>query len=161
MWSGTNQKRGSQGRRQVSSILTMLYILVMKWSLHNCDYSCANKNLTLCSVHCSWTIITSLVSWAVITDVHNVLNAPLISKCVVYTLYYCVVLVFLMHSIHKHTNHSLMWRNCLQCSCTVVSCKYNPPFATLALVQSAEGGLYAGCDIFSRDYALPSGAPPT
>ena len=43
---------------------------------------------------------------------------------------------------------------------TVVSRKYAPPFATLALVQSAGGGgggggLYAGCDIFSRDYALP------
>ena len=30
-----------------------------------------------------------------------------------------------------------------------------PPFATLALVQM-QGGLYAGCDNFSRDYALPS-----
>ena len=27
--------------------------------------------------------------------------------------------------------------------------------ATLALVQTAGGSLYAGCDIFSRDYALP------
>ena len=38
---------------------------------------------------------------------------------------------------------------------TVVSHKYVPPFAILALVQNA-GGLYAGCDNFSRDYALPS-----
>ena len=50
----------------------------------------------------------------------------------------------------------------IQHSCTVVSRKYAPTFATLALVQIAEGGrLYAGCDIFSRDYALPSGVPPT
>ena len=34
-----------------------------------------------------------------------------------------------------------------------------PPLATLALVKIA-GGLYAGCDIFSRDYAL-SGCSPT
>ena len=40
---------------------------------------------------------------------------------------------------------------------TVVSRKYAPPFATLALVQNARGGLYAGCDNFSHDYALPSG----
>ena len=39
---------------------------------------------------------------------------------------------------------------------TIVSHKYAPPFATLALVQM-QGGLYAGCDNFSRDYALPSG----
>ena len=39
---------------------------------------------------------------------------------------------------------------------TVVSYKYAPPFATLALVQSVgEGGVYAGCDTFSCDYALP------
>ena len=31
-----------------------------------------------------------------------------------------------------------------------------PPFATLALVQNAGGGLYAGCNNF-YDYALPSG----
>ena len=30
-----------------------------------------------------------------------------------------------------------------------------PPFATLALVQSAGGGLSAGCDIFSRNYVPP------
>ena len=43
---------------------------------------------------------------------------------------------------------------------TIVSRKYAPPFATLALVQNVGGGgvLYAGCNIFSRDYALPSGA---
>ena len=40
-----------------------------------------------------------------------------------------------------------------------MSRKYAPPFATLALLQTAggEGGggdLYTGCDIFSRDYAL-------
>ena len=39
---------------------------------------------------------------------------------------------------------------------TIVSCKYNP-FANLALVQNAWGGLYVGCDNFSRDYALPFG----
>ena len=42
---------------------------------------------------------------------------------------------------------------------TVVSRKHAPPppFATLASVQNAErGGLYARCDNFSRDYALPS-----
>ena len=33
-----------------------------------------------------------------------------------------------------------------------------PPFAILALVQNAG---YAGCNIFSRNYAPPSGAPPT
>ena len=37
-----------------------------------------------------------------------------------------------------------------------------PPFCKLSLVQNAGGGLYmymyAGCDIFFRDYALPSGA---
>ena len=32
-----------------------------------------------------------------------------------------------------------------------------PPFATLASVQNAGGGLYAGCDDFSRDYTPPSG----
>ena len=42
---------------------------------------------------------------------------------------------------------------------TVVSHKYVPPFATLAIVQSA-GGLYAGCDIFSCDYDLTFGARP-
>ena len=36
---------------------------------------------------------------------------------------------------------------------TVVSRKYAPPFATLASVQNAGGGLYAGCEDFSRDYA--------
>ena len=39
-----------------------------------------------------------------------------------------------------------------------MSRKYVPPFPTLALVQSAGGGLYTGCDIFSRDYA-PSSPP--
>ena len=38
---------------------------------------------------------------------------------------------------------------------TVVSRKYAPPFVILALVQSVGGGLYAGCNIFSCDYALP------
>ena len=40
---------------------------------------------------------------------------------------------------------------------TVVSRKCAPPFATLASVQNVGGGggLYAGCDNFSRDYALP------
>ena len=38
---------------------------------------------------------------------------------------------------------------------TVVSRKYAPPFATLASVQNGGGGLYAGCDAFSRDYAPP------
>jgi len=32
------------------------------------------------------------------------------------------------------------------------------PFATLALVQNAGGALYVGCNIFSRDYTLPSSA---
>ena len=41
---------------------------------------------------------------------------------------------------------------------TVVSRKYTSPFATLAFVQNTGGGgLYAGHDNFSRDYALPSG----
>ena len=40
---------------------------------------------------------------------------------------------------------------------TVVSRKYTSPFATLAFVQKHRGGLYAGRDNFSRDYALPSG----
>ena len=31
---------------------------------------------------------------------------------------------------------------------TVVSCRYAP---------KTQGGLYVGCDSFSRDYALPSG----
>ena len=42
------------------------------------------------------------------------------------------------------------------CAYTVVSRKYAPPFATLALVQNTGGGLYVGCDNFSHDYALPS-----
>ena len=48
----------------------------------------------------------------------------------------------------------------LSCICTVVSANTPPlpppPFATLALLQTAGGwgGLYAGCDIFSHDYAL-------
>ena len=37
----------------------------------------------------------------------------------------------------------------------VVFRKYIPPFATWAVVQKAGEGLYAGCDIFSRDYTLP------
>ena len=32
-----------------------------------------------------------------------------------------------------------------------------PPFCNLSLSTKRRGGLYAGCDIFSRDYALPSG----
>ena len=36
----------------------------------------------------------------------------------------------------------------------------HPPFCNLSLSTKRRGGLYAGCDIFSRDYALPSGAPP-
>ena len=36
-----------------------------------------------------------------------------------------------------------------------------PPFCNLSLSIKHRGGLYAGCDILSRDYALPSGAPPT
>ena len=38
-------------------------------------------------------------------------------------------------------------------ACTVVSCKYASPFATLASVQNTGGGLYTGCGDFSRDYA--------
>ena len=40
-------------------------------------------------------------------------------------------------------------------SITIVSRKYAPPFATLASVKNA-GGLYVGCNNFSRDYALLS-----
>ena len=38
-----------------------------------------------------------------------------------------------------------------------------PHFCNLGLSTNRRGGgrLYAGCDIFSRDYALPSGVPPT
>ena len=37
-----------------------------------------------------------------------------------------------------------------------MSRKYAPPFPSLALVENTwGGGLYAGCDDFSRDYALP------
>ena len=36
-----------------------------------------------------------------------------------------------------------------------------PPFCNLSPSTKRKGGLCAGCDIFSRDYALPSGAPPT
>ena len=44
------------------------------------------------------------------------------------------------------------------CVYTIVSRKYAPPFAILALVQNARGGgLYVGCHNFSRNYALPSG----
>ena len=32
-----------------------------------------------------------------------------------------------------------------------------PPFCNLSLSTKRSGGLYAGCDNFSRDYALPSG----
>ena len=38
---------------------------------------------------------------------------------------------------------------------TVVSRKYAPPLP-LALSTKRRGGLYAGCDNFSCDYALPS-----
>ena len=31
-----------------------------------------------------------------------------------------------------------------------------PPFCNLSLSTKCRGGLYAGCDNFSRDYALPS-----
>ena len=37
---------------------------------------------------------------------------------------------------------------------TLVSRKYAPHFATLG--RGRGGGLYAGCDNFYRDYALPS-----
>ena len=43
-------------------------------------------------------------------------------------------------------------------SSTVVSCKYTPPFCNPSLSTKWRGeGLYAGCDNFSRNYALPSG----
>ena len=32
-----------------------------------------------------------------------------------------------------------------------------PPFCNFSLSTKRKGGLYAGCDNFSRDYALPSG----
>ena len=35
---------------------------------------------------------------------------------------------------------------------TVVSRKYAPPFCNLSLSTKRRGGLYAGCDNFSRDY---------
>ena len=41
---------------------------------------------------------------------------------------------------------------------TVVSCKYAPDFCNLSLSTKRRGGLYAGCDDFSRDYAPP---PPS
>ena len=42
--------------------------------------------------------------------------------------------------------------------CTVVFSKYALPFATLALISTkCWGSLKVGCNIFSRDYALPSG----
>ena len=41
----------------------------------------------------------------------------------------------------------------------IVSRKYAPPPPpNLSLITKCGGGLYAGCDIFSHDYALPSGA---
>ena len=46
------------------------------------------------------------------------------------------------------------------CEVTVVSRIYAPPFATLALVENVGGGLYAGSDILSREYAPSSGATP-
>ena len=39
-----------------------------------------------------------------------------------------------------------------------MSRKYAPTFAILANAGGGGGGLYVGCDILSRDYALPSGA---
>ena len=39
---------------------------------------------------------------------------------------------------------------------TGVSHKYAPPFCNLSLSTKLMGGLYAGCDNFSHDYALPS-----
>ena len=56
----------------------------------------------------------------------------------------------LRFSVIRSNRLSLCFRS------VVVSRKYAPPFATLALVKCS-GGLYAGCDNFSRDYALPSG----
>ena len=41
---------------------------------------------------------------------------------------------------------------------TIVSLRYVPPFCNLSLSTKHRGGLYVGCDIFSHDYALPSGA---
>ena len=39
---------------------------------------------------------------------------------------------------------------------TVVSRKYAPPpFCNLSLGTKRRGSLYAGCDIFFRDYTLP------
>ena len=32
-----------------------------------------------------------------------------------------------------------------------------PPFCNLSLSTKRRGGLYTGCDNFSRDYAFPSG----
>ena len=43
---------------------------------------------------------------------------------------------------------------------TVVSCICAPRFVTLVLVESVGGGLYAGSDILSREYAPSSGATP-
>ena len=38
--------------------------------------------------------------------------------------------------------------------CSVLQIR--PPFCNLSLSTKRRGGLYAGCDNFSRDYALPS-----
>ena len=39
--------------------------------------------------------------------------------------------------------------------CTIVSCKYAPPFCNLTLSTKRRGGSYTGCDIFSHHYAPP------
>ena len=36
-----------------------------------------------------------------------------------------------------------------------------PPLCNLSLNTKRREGLYVGCDIFSRDYTLPTGTPPT
>ena len=46
-----------------------------------------------------------------------------------------------------------MWLRCYYRSVPQI----RPPFCNLSLSTKHRGGLYAGCDNFSRDYAFPSG----
>ena len=60
------------------------------------------------------------------------------------------VYMYLQYGMYSHA-HKYMWAYSYYRSVP----QMRPPFVTLASVQNE--GLYAGCDDFSRDYALPTG----
>ena len=63
------------------------------------------------------------------------------------------------HCCKEHTHGSGYVNQHKTVTYTVVSrkCAPPPPFCNFSLSTKRRGGLYAGCDNFSRDYVLPSG----